>query len=271
MAPEQAVGNNRQVGPQADIYALGAILYELLTGRPPFLAASVVETLEQVRSREPVPPDRLQPGVPVDLRTICLKCLEKAPACRYSTAAELASDLRRFLHGEVIHARPATLIQRGWKWTLRKPGWAACVGLAVIAAIVFMGSAKFHDYQLNREVVRAGASEFEANRQKKQALETLRCGYETLDKLLQSAGQNANESTATRRQTNQLYRDALKFYDASLVSNDDQDPEVNFARAKLLAYAGSLYGLLGEREMALQKLADGRQRLESLLQSTPDD
>jgi serine/threonine-protein kinase len=127
MAPEQAEGRSRDVGPAADIYALGAILYELLTGRPPFRA----ETLRQIVSQDPVPPSRLNAAVPRDVDTICLKCLEKEPHKRYLSAVALAEDLQRFQRNEPILARPIGPLERGLRWTQRHPTGAALVATAL--------------------------------------------------------------------------------------------------------------------------------------------
>ncbi len=130
MAPEQAEGKTYDIGPAADIYSLGAIFYELLTGRPPFRGATVLETLQQVKTAEPVPPSRLVPGLPRDAETVVLKCLQKDPAKRYESATALAEDLRRYHAGEPIVARPVGSPERAWRWCKRNPT------LAVLAAAV---------------------------------------------------------------------------------------------------------------------------------------
>jgi serine/threonine protein kinase/WD40 repeat protein len=121
MAPEQTIGSSNNIGPAADIYSLGAILYESIVGRPPFRGVSVLETLEQVRSLEPVSPRLLQPRISRDLETICIKCLQKEPSQRYQSAMSLADDLARFVSGVPIKARPIGLIERNWRWAKRKP------------------------------------------------------------------------------------------------------------------------------------------------------
>jgi WD40 repeat protein len=136
MAPEQAEGK-KDVGPACDVYALGAILYECLTGRPPFRASTPLDTILQVVADEPVPPRRLLSAVPRDLETVCLKCLHKDPRRRYSSAEALAEDLRRFRAGEPVRARPVSRAERLWRWGRRNPVLAA----ALAAVLVTVGLA----------------------------------------------------------------------------------------------------------------------------------
>jgi mono/diheme cytochrome c family protein/predicted Ser/Thr protein kinase len=136
MAPEQAEGRKDLIGPATDVYALGTILYELLTGRPPFCGTSLMESLRLVIAEEPIAPSRLAPAVPRDLEAICLKCLEKAPARRYASALALAEDLRRFLNGQPVAARHLGPVGRTWKWMRRHPqAVALCATLGLLAIV----------------------------------------------------------------------------------------------------------------------------------------
>jgi len=136
MPPEQAGGKRGEVGPAADVYALGATLYALVTGRPPFQAATPMDTLLQVMERDPVNPRQLDPGIPRDIETIALKCLAKDPARRYASAGALADDLRRFLDGQPIDARPASRAEKAWKWARRNPVVAS---LCAVTALAILG------------------------------------------------------------------------------------------------------------------------------------
>jgi serine/threonine-protein kinase len=144
MAPEQAWGHTREISPLSDQYALGAILYEMLIGRPPFQGANALETLELARNQEPVSPRRLQPKIPIDLETICLKALQKDPARRFPDAAAMAEDLRRFLDGEPIVARAVSTPERLWRWCKRNPRVASLTAAAVLMLFaITIGSAGF--------------------------------------------------------------------------------------------------------------------------------
>jgi serine/threonine-protein kinase len=136
MAPEQALGRRAEIGPAADVYSLGAILYELLTGVPPFRAESPLDTLMQVLSSDPPMPRSLNRHIPRDLELICLKCLAKEPGERYASAAALADDLDRFARGEVLEVRPPTLPQRFWSWTRRQPALASRLGALLLFYLI---------------------------------------------------------------------------------------------------------------------------------------
>ncbi len=168
-APEQGRGHSKAVGPAADTYALGAVLYELLTGRPPFRAATPVETILQVLCDEPVPPTRLQPTCPPDLETVCLKCLEKEPARRYESAEALADDLRRFLAGEPIAARPAGARERAVKWARRHPAVAALVAVSSLAALLLVAGVVGHNIRLRVKVDEAVAEKVLAQEETRRA------------------------------------------------------------------------------------------------------
>jgi WD40 repeat protein/tRNA A-37 threonylcarbamoyl transferase component Bud32 len=179
MAPEQAAGGTKFVGPAADVYALGAILYECLTGRPPFQGTDVWETLEQVRSQEPVAPRRLRPDVPRDIETVCLKCLHKDPLRRYPTAAALAEDLRRFWAGEPIEARPVRGAERLVMWARRRPTQAALAGLTALTLVLTaLGAGAVWLWRQAEDQRRAATVQQEKTEEARKDLDTANAGLQ---------------------------------------------------------------------------------------------
>jgi WD40 repeat protein len=220
MAPEQAGGKSKEVGPAADVYALGAILYECLTGRPPFKAETGAETLLLVLAEEPLPPTRLLPKVPRDLETICLKCLQKEQNQRYATAAALAEDLRRFRAGEAIAARPVGVLERGGKWVRRNPLVAALV--AAVAAALLLGAGVAALFAVKAEARARG------EKQAREAADTER----------EAAVQAQREALAARDRAEWLaYTGQI-----ALAQREWQDNEVGHARALLDACPEALRG-----------------------------
>ncbi len=181
MAPEQAGDSSEGVGPRTDVYGLGAIMYECLTGRPPFLGATADDTLKQVRSQDrPVAPRKLNPEVPRDLETICLTCLQKESNNRYASAETLADDLKRFLSGEPIQARPVGSLERLACWCRRRPAVAGLFGVSILAVVSLFGlggwhyaDTQAHNRQLQKERDRADTERDQALASKRRADELL--------------------------------------------------------------------------------------------------
>jgi tRNA A-37 threonylcarbamoyl transferase component Bud32 len=181
MAPEQAEGN-RNIGPAADIYSLGAILYECLTGRPPFRAATAFDTIKQVVTDEPVPPRQLNPQVPRDLETVCLKCLHKEPTRRYRSAADLAAELERYERGEPVMARPVGRLERAWRWGRRHPATAALAVLVVVTLMLGVTISSLFAIRASNKAEEANAQRAQAERETAEALANLQEAEEQRDR-----------------------------------------------------------------------------------------
>ena len=269
MAPEQALGET--VGPAADTYALGAMLYEMLTGRPPFVGTTSQETLNQVCEVEPVSPRRLQPAVPRDLETICLKCLQKLPNRRYLSALALADDLRRFLDREPILARPVGRVARLGKWVRRKPALAALALVAVAALVTLVVGVLWHNELLQAEVARANAKEAEARREKERAHERYRQARQTLESMLQHL---ENRKLADTPQVLELKKqqreEALKYYEAMVREGGEVDPEIQHDTARAAKAASRLQTDFGQHAAAEIQIRRAIGLYERLLQQQPN-
>ena len=226
MAPEQADGKPSTVGPAADIYSLGVILYEVLTGRPPFQEDSVLQTLVLVRTQDPLPPSKLRGRLPRDLETICLKCLHKQPQSRYATALALAQDLRRFLAVEPIRARPASAWERALKWSRRRPALVALGGTTALAAVTLAIVIGLATVRLKHERDRAENKRLEA-------VANLRKARDAVDRMLTRVSeQRLKDIPQVEPIQRALLEDALEFYrDFAQQAHDDPEVLLETSRA----------------------------------------
>jgi serine/threonine protein kinase len=260
MAPEQAWGKNKlnPVGPAADVYALGAILYELLTGRPPFRGETPLDTLQDVTSREPVPPRQLQPRAPRDLETICLKCLQKEPKKRYAGAAKLADDLGRFLRGEPIRARPVSGWERLRKWARRKPALAALLAVTGLSLAALVAGGLVYNARLQAALRRA-------QQEQERADTGYRAARDALDRMLKPLQQRrVGEVPQLKELQRQQCEEALAFYRGVLAGADDPDAEVRLDAARAYERAAKIQAVLGRYPGAMRSYRRAIDLLEAL-------
>jgi tetratricopeptide (TPR) repeat protein len=262
MAPEQTVGKSGVITAAVDVYGLGAILYEALTGRPPFHAETAIATLAQVRQDDPISPRRLQPTVPRDLETICLKCLQKEPGRRYATAEDLADDLRRFQAGKTVRARPVGKGERVVRWCRRKPGVAALLA-ALVLVLLAGGAGVLWQWQ------RARRERDTANQEKERAERRLQLVHHRVDELSR-LGRDLLKRPGQYRTGQAVLEQALAFY-KDMLPEDLNDPKVRHEAAQLFGQVAHIYINLGHAGEAAEAFDRQARFLSSLLEEEQDN
>ena len=283
MAPEQAGERGGSVGPATDVYALGAILYELLTGRAPFRGNSALETLHQVRFAEPVPPSRLRSRLSRDVETICLKCLEKDPRRRYGSAAELAADLDAYLDGRPIHARPITRIHRVVRWCARKPV-VASLAAALLLAVLGAGALVVwhrHDQELGQRRISQASAEasqawqvaeenfakaVQAGAKADVRYEQNRAAVERLAEVSNDLLRRPRLDAAGRAVLEELLGSYQRF-----AQEKGDDPAVRLRSARALLRVANLCGALGQYDKTDDALRQAGDVLQRLVDTNPAD
>ncbi|HEY2839860.1 MAG TPA: protein kinase, partial [Pirellulales bacterium] len=255
MPPEQAAGKLDAIGPLADVYSLGAVLYATLTGRPPFQAASPIDTLKQVLEREPVAPRSLNPTTPRDLETIALKCLQKEPAKRYPSARTLAEDLQRWLRGEPISARPVGRFERAWRWRRRNPVVAALSGAVALALIMGTVVSTWFAIQSNRYALQADARAKEAR--------------DAVDQFFTAVSENQLlDVPGLQPLRKELLGSALAYYQRFIEEHGD-DPAVQDELVATYSRVASITSQIGSKEEALSQLEIALRIAERLAREHP--
>jgi serine/threonine protein kinase/tetratricopeptide (TPR) repeat protein len=310
MAPEQASGHPDAVAVTADVYSLGAIMYELLTGRPPFREATPLATVRALMEREPVRPRSLRPSIDRDLQTICLKCLEKKPARRYETPRDLGEELRRCLRGEPIQARPISMLERSARWAGRHPARASAAGLGFMAIAGAIFGPWFHAHRMQLAAEEKEHARVKAQKHADAGDELANRTLETLERMMQEASGTDPARSEVLQHTLNYYqklisiesdarverglalvqlgkarvlatigstREALRAFDEAfalyraMLAGNPADRTILAQLAAIHQSIGTLQHRLGRMDAARVSNSEARRLLEALLQDAPDD
>jgi serine/threonine protein kinase len=274
MAPEQALGNIRDLSPRSDLYSLGAMLYEFITGKPPFQGPTPMDTVLKVTREEVVAPSRHQPSVPPDLETICVKCLQKEPANRYASCFELADDLNRFIIGEPILARPVGTIERGYRWCKRNPKWAGMWG-TIAALLVFVAGGSLYaaiSIQAQKERADENArlakiSEEHAKKNEEKAKEFGNSASQAYATLIGKVQDQLKDKPALQDLKEQILEPAIKGLQALIARMDDNIRNLAEAHLKM----GNLYRELGQIDQAYKQFQETHEIRENIALASPKD
>ena len=265
MSPEQAFGDTQAIGVGSDIYSLGAILYEALVGRPPFQGSGPLETVEQVRSQEPVRPTSLRAGIPRDVETICLKCLEKLPAQRYARATDLLEDLLRFQGGLPIAARQTGWMMRATKWAKRRPTLAALVATLALCAAGWLATEIVHNHSMRLAL--------EGTQQEKARANTnFQFAIRSIEQMLDRVGfDQMMDRPAMEEVRADLLTDAVNFYSELLSTQPESDVDSKRLYYRALSRQGSILRTLGRNDAARESLRQAIDLQSHLLKEYPKD
>ncbi|HEY7425215.1 MAG TPA: protein kinase [Gemmataceae bacterium] len=284
MAPEQACGSPAAITTAADVYGLGAVLYEILTGRPPFQGTTPLDTVRQLLEQEPIRPSVHNSAVDRDVETICLKCLQKEPARRYASARELADDLRRYLSGESILARPVGPLTRTWRLARRQPIVAALmlalllVVLGALSSVTFLWLRADKQRQLAERHFRTAEQQRDEARQAREQAEMHRRDAESNFRLAHQAvhdfSRRINEELQNEPRSQPLRKSllqaALNYY-RDFLRQRDQDPALRLELAETYSQMGRLVNDLGSRAEALAACKEAATLFRELQQAHPDN
>jgi serine/threonine-protein kinase len=271
MAPEQASGHKPVLTTATDVYGLGAVLYALLTGRPPFQAETVLDTMLLVREREPEPPSRLNRAVDPDLETICLKCLRKDPEGRYRSAEAVAEDLDCWLRGEPITARPLTRTVRAWRWCRRNPVVAGLTGTAIVLGIALIVGLAVSNWLLARKQAETDEQWRRAEAERQRAQQNLDKAFNFMfDILAQLRRKDLDDVPRIHEIRQALIDHGLQYYQNS-IRPESKQPADRFETARAYVALGTLYEARGDLAEAVRAREKAAALFEALAAEYPSD